>query len=66
MIGMTLQDRRGAVELLGEQRPDHQMGPCHGAEREHETAFLDQAPIQAVGAADYEGDLVVTSLLSGL
>jgi hypothetical protein len=50
------EDGDGAIDLFGQHRPRQGVGPRLGAEREPLGGSVQDARIQAVGAADDEGD----------
>ena len=57
VIGVSGKKLLGAVELFGQHRPGKQVGPGHGAEREHQGGSFQQRFRVPIGAADQESDI---------
>ncbi len=55
MVGVAGEDRRGAVELLGEHHPDQAVRPCGPAEGEPQFGAREKLLRQAIRATDQEG-----------
>src|SRR5271154_6772899 len=65
MVGMSGQDREGAINLLQQHDSHKLMGPGRGAEGEAEVGALAQHLAEAIGAADGEENGSAAGIVPG-
>ena len=56
MVGMTLYDRLGAIQLFRQHGAYEEMRPGHRTERKHVVGPVNDRGVEALSAADLEAD----------